>query len=300
VAAPALDMFFAARNQLTGTIPAEWGSVPRRLGGFDVSYNNLTGVLPDAWDLPKLILLDASSNQLEGARGPLIGHWSGPLVGHWIVRAAPALALDLAPALALDLAPALSLDLAPALARPPRPPTPLPPLPATPAGTLPPALGALPELVFLDVRKNQLSGTLEDFANTVAAKSTRLLRINLNGNKFTGPVPPAFARAPIFLNSTDPVMARCAPARAARSWGEAAGAEPAPHRASWRGRRAPACARGSSNPPPPPAPRAPTHHQDAPAARAQPGQQLAVRALPAVGAQRHPEADGRLPLCHLL
>jgi hypothetical protein len=185
-----------ANNQLSGSIPASWTSVPRRMGGFDVSNNKLTGTLPDSWDLPKLVLLDASGNQLDG------GHcgWGSGLerglqwacVGRWIPGLRRPACTSAAP-------------LGPCPTRAPPVPPRLPPLPP---GTLPPALAGLPELVFLDVRNNQLSGTLEDFANAVASQSSRLLRINLNGNDFTGPVPLAFKRSPIFENMTDPILSQ--------------------------------------------------------------------------------------------
>jgi hypothetical protein len=59
-------MLFVANNGLTGTIPADWATLPQRLEGFDVSQNNLTGTIPTGWDLPDLFAIDMSENQLEG------------------------------------------------------------------------------------------------------------------------------------------------------------------------------------------------------------------------------------------
>jgi len=86
-----------------------------------------------------------------------------------------------------------------------------PPAHHTP-GSLPPALAALPSLVFLDVHSNQLGGDLSPYASTLVSNgSVRLIYSDLSANQFQGGVPKDFARAPVFASSL-PVNLHTVPA----------------------------------------------------------------------------------------
>ncbi|GBF99546.1 hypothetical protein Rsub_12352 [Raphidocelis subcapitata] len=64
--APQLRAVFMAGNRVSGTIPASWATVPKRLEALDLAGNQLTGPLPDKWALPRLYIMGVRDNQLKG------------------------------------------------------------------------------------------------------------------------------------------------------------------------------------------------------------------------------------------
>lgn len=74
---------------------------------------------------------------------------------------------------------------------------------------MPPALAELPELLYIRLDGNQLTGSLKPFADALAANVNRssLLVFDVSNNKLEGPVPAGLAAGP-FLDPNTRAVAR--------------------------------------------------------------------------------------------
>lgn len=70
---PSLRTATFALNHVTGSLPAEWAILPRRLVALDLSNNDLSGSLPQTWALPRLAWLDLAGNELGGTLPASLG-----------------------------------------------------------------------------------------------------------------------------------------------------------------------------------------------------------------------------------
>ncbi|XP_058094834.1 MDIS1-interacting receptor like kinase 2-like [Magnolia sinica] len=164
---PNLFRLNLSNNTLTGTIPADIGTLSR-LVSFNISVNKLSGVLPLSMaNLSHLSKLDISANEITGPIPPSLGNLTRLtilyLFDNQISGSIPAQLGNLKNLVKLSL---WNNSL---------------------TGPIPPALGNLRNLTVLHLYSNQISGSIPAQLGNLK----NLVDLELSYNHLTGPISPA-------------------------------------------------------------------------------------------------------------
>eukprot|EP00878_Enallax_costatus_P017728 GHUV01018625.1.p1 GENE.GHUV01018625.1~~GHUV01018625.1.p1 ORF type:complete len:897 (+),score=270.26 GHUV01018625.1:870-3560(+) len=184
----ALHFFNAGHNQLTGSLPAV--SNPSLLVTYQLYDNNLSGTLPLSLvngSAPALMFVDLHGNQLSGR---LDGSSGSSSTGRKMLQDGSTGAVWGTMGLGY-------LDLSN----------------NSFTGPIPASLGNLTDLVIMDVSNNQLSGSLEPFADLLTTSASDverpdLLWLNVSNNQLSGSIPNSLQYAPMMDPSRVGTMSR--------------------------------------------------------------------------------------------
>ncbi|XP_024316704.1 receptor-like protein EIX2 [Brachypodium distachyon] len=160
---PTIETLDISNTSIHDIIPAEFWTSSYHATYLDLSRNRLVGMLPTFFQFAGLDVLDISSNQFSGPI-PILpqnisyldlseNNLSGPLHSHIGASMLEVLLL-------------FSNSI---------------------SGTIPCSLLQLPRLIFLDLSKNQLSGTLPNCPQ--GNKTSKITMLNLNSNSLSGAFP---------------------------------------------------------------------------------------------------------------